>query len=240
MGKSGARSAGPIGWPVPGWSTGAGGTGRSATMLYQARGMRSSSSTYFVRSLVTLASWVGWSRARHGIGARGGRPPGRVRADARLPQRHHGRQALVAEGRDGQRPVLRRPAAQHALVDDEAVHGPGGVEAPGGSRKRLDGPPRARDAVRPGEREVSPERAILGRPAPPPELDGEPSRQRRQLRDAGAETQPDDARPGRGRERPGAGQADLERPRPARAAAAAAATSGTRPGAVAPRKRIVR
>ena len=48
IGKSGARSAGPMGWPVPGWRTGGGATGRSAAMLYQARGMRSSASTNFV------------------------------------------------------------------------------------------------------------------------------------------------------------------------------------------------
>ena len=36
IGKSGARSAGPSGWWVPGWRGGACGTGRSAEMLYQA------------------------------------------------------------------------------------------------------------------------------------------------------------------------------------------------------------
>ena len=48
IGKSGARSSGPIGWPVPGCSGGDGGTGRSAAMLYQARGIRDSSRTNFV------------------------------------------------------------------------------------------------------------------------------------------------------------------------------------------------
>jgi hypothetical protein len=47
IGKSGARSSGPIGCPVPGWSTGGGGAGRSAAMLYQASGSLSSSRTYF-------------------------------------------------------------------------------------------------------------------------------------------------------------------------------------------------
>ena len=34
MGKSGARSSGPTGWPVPGWSGGGGSDGRSAATLY--------------------------------------------------------------------------------------------------------------------------------------------------------------------------------------------------------------
>ena len=42
MGKSGARSSGPTGCSVPGCSGGGSGTGRSAMMLYQALGMRSS------------------------------------------------------------------------------------------------------------------------------------------------------------------------------------------------------
>ena len=50
-----------MGWPVPGWSTGAGGIGRSATMLYQARGMRSSSRMNFVRSVtIAIAPFVPW------------------------------------------------------------------------------------------------------------------------------------------------------------------------------------
>src|SRR6266540_4576296 len=51
IGKSGARSAGPIGFPVPGCNTGAGGDGRSAKMLYQCVGMSFSSNRNFVRSL---------------------------------------------------------------------------------------------------------------------------------------------------------------------------------------------
>jgi hypothetical protein len=47
MGNSGARSSGFTGWSVPGWSTGAGGEGRSGMMLYQWRGICSSDSTYF-------------------------------------------------------------------------------------------------------------------------------------------------------------------------------------------------
>ena len=41
MGKSGARSSGPMGLSVPGCNGGAMGSGRSPAMLYQARGMRS-------------------------------------------------------------------------------------------------------------------------------------------------------------------------------------------------------
>ncbi len=48
IGKSGARSSGPIGWCVPGCNGGASGSGRSAAMLYHEVGMRSSSSKYFV------------------------------------------------------------------------------------------------------------------------------------------------------------------------------------------------
>ncbi len=38
IGKSGARSSGPTGWPVPGCSTGCGAVGMSARMLYQRLG----------------------------------------------------------------------------------------------------------------------------------------------------------------------------------------------------------
>jgi hypothetical protein len=54
IGKIGVRSAGPIGWPVPGCNGGGGGFGRSAAMLYQAFGMRSSGRRYFVLSVMTL------------------------------------------------------------------------------------------------------------------------------------------------------------------------------------------
>ena len=42
MGKSGARSSGLTGLPVPGWSTAAGGFGMSAMMLYQVFGISES------------------------------------------------------------------------------------------------------------------------------------------------------------------------------------------------------
>jgi hypothetical protein len=48
MGNSGARSSGFTGWCVPGWSTAAGGVGRSGMMLYQWRGICSSDSRYFI------------------------------------------------------------------------------------------------------------------------------------------------------------------------------------------------
>src|SRR6187399_1834978 len=55
IGKSGARSSGPTGCPVPGCNTGGGGSGRSAAMLYQASGSRLSSRTYFTWSDMTLS-----------------------------------------------------------------------------------------------------------------------------------------------------------------------------------------
>src|SRR5438270_925184 len=54
IGKSGARSCGPIGWPVPGCSTGGAGVLRSAWMLYHFDGMSFSSRRNLVR-VVSLA-----------------------------------------------------------------------------------------------------------------------------------------------------------------------------------------
>src|SRR5207302_371856 len=51
-GKSGARSWGPIGWPVPGWRGGGSGVLKSASMLYHLVGMSFSSRTNFV--------WLSW------------------------------------------------------------------------------------------------------------------------------------------------------------------------------------
>src|SRR6186997_228178 len=51
IGKSGARSSGPTGSPVPGCSTGCGGLGMSARMLYQRLGSSDSASRYFVCSM---------------------------------------------------------------------------------------------------------------------------------------------------------------------------------------------
>src|SRR6188472_2757535 len=56
IGKSGTRSSGPTGCPVPGWSTGAGGSGRSAATLYHASGSLLSSSVYFTVSSTTAPS----------------------------------------------------------------------------------------------------------------------------------------------------------------------------------------
>jgi hypothetical protein len=53
-GKIGARSSGVTGCLVPGCSTGARGSGRSALMLYQWVGRCSSSSRYFTLSLMVL------------------------------------------------------------------------------------------------------------------------------------------------------------------------------------------
>src|SRR4051812_38332192 len=54
IGNSGARSSGPIGCRVPGWSGAGGGFGRSAAMLYQCLGIWVSSRVYFTLSLMTL------------------------------------------------------------------------------------------------------------------------------------------------------------------------------------------
>src|SRR5688572_14468213 len=52
IGNKGARSSGPTGSPVPGCSTGCGGLGMSARMLYQRRGSCDSSSRDLVCSTV--------------------------------------------------------------------------------------------------------------------------------------------------------------------------------------------
>src|SRR5450631_1173296 len=87
IGKSGARSAGPIGWPVPGWKMGAGGIGRSAAMLYQAFGIWSSESRNLVfrsspRAFVISVVLPAWSAdGAHPWNRRSGElllePPGR-------------------------------------------------------------------------------------------------------------------------------------------------------------------
>ena len=51
IGKSGARSSGPSGFSVPGCRGGAMGFGRSAAMLYQARGMRLCGRLYWIVSM---------------------------------------------------------------------------------------------------------------------------------------------------------------------------------------------
>jgi hypothetical protein len=55
FGKIGARSDGPRGCRVPGCNGGGRGTGRSAAMLYQALGMRDSSSRYLIWSLMVFS-----------------------------------------------------------------------------------------------------------------------------------------------------------------------------------------
>src|SRR6266508_4922663 len=56
IGNSGAKSAGPIGWPVPGCSTGGGGAGRSDAMLYQLWGMSFSANVYLIESMANTSS----------------------------------------------------------------------------------------------------------------------------------------------------------------------------------------
>src|SRR5450759_4721036 len=119
--KSGARSSGPSGCIVPGWSGGGGGDGRSATMLYQARGMRSSSSTNLVRLFVMRGSpgVAGWKLP--GIAPS---PDGatRLQRDARVSQ------GAAVEGHAPERHVAGRAPAQEALEENDPVHGPGRVE----------------------------------------------------------------------------------------------------------------
>ena len=62
IGKSGARSSGPIGWPVPGCSGGCGGDGASARTLYQARGMSRSGSRILVSAMAVSSGEVASSR----------------------------------------------------------------------------------------------------------------------------------------------------------------------------------
>src|SRR6476620_748573 len=69
MGNSGARSSGPIGWPVPGCSGGWGGWGASARMLYQLRGISLSGRTIFVSATRCILSKR--LRAAKDIAARG-------------------------------------------------------------------------------------------------------------------------------------------------------------------------
>ena len=60
IGNSGARSSGPSGFSVPGCSGGAIGLGRSAAMLYQARGMRFCGRLYWMVSIPNSINNKGW------------------------------------------------------------------------------------------------------------------------------------------------------------------------------------
>src|ERR1019366_8996836 len=117
IGKSGARSAGPIGWPVPGWRTAAGGIGRSATMLYQARGIWSSESRNLVcrsspRGSLISVVLLGWS-------ADGGNP-GDGRASQALLETPGGRLQLIEVLRQAATGLLRR-FGKGAQVEDPPV-----------------------------------------------------------------------------------------------------------------------
>jgi hypothetical protein len=77
IGKRTLRKSGVIGSRVAGWRTGCGGTGRSALMLYQAFGIRLSSSRNLVGLLIMcLLLWVSWGiflkPMRDGAGEKGG------------------------------------------------------------------------------------------------------------------------------------------------------------------------
>src|SRR5512140_2109762 len=129
IGKSGARSAGPSGCMVPGWSGGGGGEGRSAAMLYQVRGMRSSSSTNLVRLF--------GMRASPGVCREGGSVRDRPVAvrGTRLQRAARVSQGSALEKGRANRNVAGRAAPEDALEEDDPVHGPRRVERRCGRRK---------------------------------------------------------------------------------------------------------
>src|SRR5450759_2264805 len=111
-GKIGARSSGPAGCRVAGLSGGAGGVGRSATMLYQALGILSSSRTnFFLYSLMIyllskhdsgagarlVTPWMGGREDHGGVVGSAGRARVGCREWARYArqsQRRRGRELL--------------------------------------------------------------------------------------------------------------------------------------------------
>src|SRR6187200_2163984 len=153
IGNRGARSAGPIGCIVPGWSGGGGGVRRSAAMLYQARGIRSSSRMNLVLRLPVLAIE---GRLRDGLRDAEPSASGIARSTLRSAQ-----QDLV------QRLVARRAAAEVAAEEHDPVDGEGGGPRLGRGLERLGGERGVADAGRvgPGDREVGPERPCLRGPA---------------------------------------------------------------------------
>src|SRR3954468_3996189 len=114
IGNSGARSSGPTGCPVPGWSAGGGSDGRSAATLYHRRGIASSdrvkcrwlTGSPFLRGLRRSRAYPG--AARRGDGA-GGQPERERGADADLALRLH---APTEQGREAldDREAQARPA----------------------------------------------------------------------------------------------------------------------------------
>src|SRR6478735_323892 len=105
IGNRGARSAGPIGCIVPGWSGGGGGVRRSAAMLYQARGIRSSSRMNLVLPVLAIEG-----RLRDGLREAEPSASGIARSTLRRAQ-----QDLV------QGLVAWRAAAEVAAEEDDPV-----------------------------------------------------------------------------------------------------------------------
>src|SRR6266403_512670 len=139
IGKSGARSWGPIGWPVPGWSGGGSGVLKSAWMLYQRVGSSFSERRYLVvMSMGFRAMGRPPSRSRDG-GTDGKRAP-HYRPDAKAvkgvagpsrPQRvglvrvcgRLSRRDRVDDGRLAPRLELRRAVGFHPDALAEAGAG---------------------------------------------------------------------------------------------------------------------
>src|SRR5450756_1533972 len=140
-GKIGARSSGPAGCRVAGLSGGAGGVGRSATMLYQALGILSSSRTnFFLYSLMIyllskhdsgadarlVTPWIG-GREDHG-GVVGG--AGRARAGCREWARY-ARQSQRRRGREVLRLLASVVVIVGGILPREASVGASAAVAPG-------------------------------------------------------------------------------------------------------------
>src|SRR5665647_1974578 len=140
-GKIGARSSGPAGCRVAGLSGGAGGVGRSATMLYQALGILSSSRTnFFLYSLMIyllskrdsgadarlMTPWMG-GREDHGAVVGGA---GRARAGCREWARY-ARQSQRRRGREVLRLLASVVVIVGGIVPREASVGASVAVAPG-------------------------------------------------------------------------------------------------------------
>src|SRR6478735_8001484 len=175
IGNSGARSAGPIGWCVPGWSGGLSGAGRAAEMLYQALGIRDSSRTNWVRWERTLAIedlrvfslWDAEPSASARAGKR--RCAGRLASAAKLDLVD----AFVARRA---RPEVAAEQDHRGRVERHAPTGRRIGEDVADDRSAV-----AADGVGPRDRQVRPERPRVGRPPECLERRVEPLRQGAQL-----------------------------------------------------------
>ena len=186
IGKSGARSSGPTGCPVPGCSTGGGGEGRSAARLYQASGRRLSSRTYLTLSLMLLLLGRAVSPVSHAVERSSqscdGRVPGTRRrlVAPRRPQRTRRFPTCAASAAP---PPERgdKLAADGCALDAGRPRVrlvPLAARADGGSRRRA---PRADGAGRAGRRREGGRAAPLPREAHRPRADRPARRPRNRL-----------------------------------------------------------